>query len=109
MLSGVEFIITALALCQIIETWHHSSLFAGVRAELELIDSWWSELLQCMFCLSHWVAAFLVLLGICLPVWLSMSAGWSMLCKAPAMIFGLTRLAQLINDLQHPINRTPKF
>lgn len=60
MISAVELVIAGLATWHIVEVWHHSSLFAGVRARVELMDVEGAtgklrELLSCPFCLSVWV------------------------------------------------------
>lgn len=60
MISPTELAVAALATWHIVEVWHHSSLFAGVRARVELMDTEGAagklrELLSCPFCLSVWV------------------------------------------------------
>lgn len=108
MPNVTEFVILGLAIGQVVEIWNHGSIFASWRKKLTGHDTWWSTLLSCMFCLSVWVSAILVLVGYCLPVWLDLSASWTQALRAPALIFGATRFAQLVNDVWHDYNRTPK-
>lgn len=60
MISATELVVAGLATWHIVEVWHHSSLFAGVRARVELMDveGWRGklrEMLSCPFCFSVWV------------------------------------------------------
>lgn len=64
-----------------------------------------SDLLRCMFCLSHWSAAILV-------VWYGLGspagAGADYWARAVIYALAVTRGAQLLNDLAHPFSRTPR-
>jgi hypothetical protein len=55
VISATELAVAALATWQVVEIWHHSSLFAPLRARAELLEGRLSELLGCPFCLSVWV------------------------------------------------------
>lgn len=94
-----EIIVAAFATWQIVEIWHHSSLFASWRARVELWEGFFGELLMCPFCLSIWVAALCVIL-MNLPWW----CGGQLLVAIPAV----ARLANLGNDLAYTFCRTPR-
>lgn len=51
-----ELLVAALATWHAVEVWHHSSLFAGLRARVELWEGFWGKMLTCPFCLSLWMA-----------------------------------------------------
>jgi hypothetical protein len=96
-----EVIIAALAVWQIVEIWHHSSLFASWRAKVETQqDRWYGELLLCPFCLSLWVAVLVTLGLVVLDYW---HLGSVILGS-----FAVARLANLGNDLTHLWCRTPR-
>jgi len=104
-----HLVLAALATCQAVEVFHHGSLFAPARARAFR----WStcdgprplrlagELLLCPFCLSHWVAAAMVILvGLgCLVSWVY---------ALPVWWLAVTRGANLCNDLLHAWSRTPR-
>ncbi len=111
-MDATQLLIAALATWQAVEVWHHSLLFAGARASLELEDGFFVQLLLCPFCLSVWVA-----LLCCGVVW----AGWppptplgllvcSFLGMAKLFVYTLaaSRLANLGNDFFHARCRTPR-
>ena len=103
----LDVFVAVLATWQIIETWHHSLLFAGLRARVELWDSKWGELLGCPFCLSPWIALLSVLVLI-LPSWLQISACPVILLRLIWYAFAVSRLANLCNDIAHNLSRTPR-
>lgn len=82
MISAAELVVAGLATWQIVEIWHHSSLFAGVRARVELMDVEGArgrlrELLSCPFCLSVWVGGLVALVtALPLPAVGWEQAGW---------------------------------
>jgi hypothetical protein len=106
----MELIVAALATWQIVEIWHHSSLFAGWRAIVENWESKIGELLSCPFCLSPYVAAFccgiLYLPTSGLAVWLDSIGA---VAKTGIYAFAVARLANLGNDYFHASCRTPRF
>ena len=102
-----DVFIAVLATWQIIEIWHHSLLFAGLRARAELWENKLGELLGCPFCLSPWVAVLSA--GVLLvPAWLQIS-GWCVLTlRLIWYAFAISRLANICNDIAHNTSRTPK-
>jgi hypothetical protein len=105
--------ITTMAVWEAVEIWHHSSLFAGVRARIELWDgkigAWLRDLLECPFCLSVWVALFAVLLMEVSVRTALDGPRWAFYCSTiPIYTLAVARLSNLLNDLTHKVNRTPK-
>ena len=94
---------TALATWGIIEIWHHSLLFASLRARTELSQGWLSSLLGCPFCLTPWVSIVLLTLAL-VANWPRQGTGIVLVC-----IFAIGRLANLGNDLTHHVCRTPDY
>ena len=100
------FVVCAFAIWHAVEVYHHSKLFEGIRAEVESWESgrdeflinriliWLSELMQCPFCLSLWVAIVLVFL-------------WATPLRFSVVILAAARGANLLNDLTHHRCRTP--
>ncbi|GIW89693.1 MAG: hypothetical protein KatS3mg109_0125 [Pirellulaceae bacterium] len=95
-MSIIDLVIIALATNQIVEIWHHSSLFASIRQKLQLMNEdpellphkWLAkpvELLNCPWCFSVWVALLCVLLSFTIAWWLLAALACS-------------RLANVIND-----------
>lgn len=104
-MSLPDLIILVLATGQTIETWHHGSLFEDRRAIIEIWgDGWQKDLLRCMFCLSHWAAAVIVL-------WFGLAAlldsPLSWFFRFPVYVLAVTRGAQLLNDVTKGFCRTP--
>ena len=103
--------IAALATWQSIEIWHHSALFAGLRARVELWEGWIGDLLQCPHCLGPWVACGhlgLLMAGQLLPE--LGAAEWAgFLVQLPGGALAACRVAQVCNDLTHGFCRTPKI
>jgi hypothetical protein len=93
-----DLVIAALAAWQAIEIWRHGSIFAGLRARLELYHNFWTELLLCPFCLSPWVGLVTIML-VRQQAWY---ATWPMYALA------IARLANLGNDFTYHYSRTPK-
>ena len=93
-----HLLIWCLATWEIIEIWRHGSIFAGLRARVELYDSMLATLLLCGFCLSPWVAAAVI-------------ASWATDWWIPRFVitaFAVARLANIGNDLAHDWCRTPR-
>lgn len=55
----MELAILALATWEVVELWHHGSIFADWRAQTELWDYPWRTLFSCPFCLAPWTALVL--------------------------------------------------
>jgi hypothetical protein len=96
----VELVVAALAVWEILEIWHHSSIMASWRARAELLEGKLGELLGCMFCMSPWTSAFVLLF-----------LGWWDWPGRPVTafvvwVFAVARLANLGNDLGYPLCRT---
>lgn len=98
-----ELVVAALAVWQIVEIWHHSSLLAPLRAKAELLDGKVGELLRCPFCLSVWVALLVGLIVLLPAEW------WAWPFKAAVIAFALSRAANLGNDLTREWCRTPQI
>lgn len=95
-MSVAEILILGLAVNQVVEVWHHSTLFAKSRQKLELLREdpsllkyrWLAkpvEMLTCPWCFSVW-AALLVILAWYTPFWFL------------DLILAVSRLANLVND-----------
>lgn len=102
-----EVFVAVLATWQIVEIWHHSLLFAGLRARTELWDNKLGELLGCPFCLCPWVALLSAVVLI-LPTWLHITNWNIVILRVIWYAFAISRLANVSNDLVHKISRTPK-
>ncbi len=92
----MELLIAALATWQAVEIWHHSTLFADLRARVEVRGGFLAALLGCPFCTSVWVALAAAALSR-VPV-------AALLVEALAV----SRLANLGNDVFHAWCRTPR-
>lgn len=98
----VSLVVAALAVWEILEIWHHSALMASWRARAELLEGKLGELLRCMFCMSPWTSAAVLL-----------AMGWwkwpgSSLATFIVWAFAVARLANLGNDLGYEFCRTPR-
>lgn len=98
----VELVVAALAVWQVVEIWHHSALFAPLRARAELLEGKAGELLRCPFCLSVWVGLAVGLVVLLPAVW------WAWPAKLAVLGFALSRAANLGNDLTRKWCRTPQ-
>ncbi len=100
-----KLIIAALAVWQILEIWHHSSLMASWRDWAEQQEGWRGDLAVCMFCMSPWTASICLIL-LSLPElpgvlgWLGLIPSWII------SAFAVARLANLGNDLTYRWCRT---
>ena len=94
----LDLIVLVLATNHAIEVYHHGSIFAGVRARLEVGDGFLSELMNCMFCLSIWVGAIIGAYYLCFD---------NIYIRLPVYALAITRGANLLNDLTHHRHRTP--
>ena len=107
----VALVVAALAVWEIIEIWHHSALFAPMRAIVETWDCKIGDLLRCPFCLAPWVSLAVVLLLLGLSEYLDAHGPrpLAFLVKAPFYAFAVARLANLGNDLSSAYCRTPRY
>lgn len=87
---------------QIVEVLNHSQLFADMRSRLQARGYTWAS---CPWCVSVHVAFFvsLILVGI-----VDGYIGLLSLVKAFLLSMAGSRVANFLNDLTYPINRTPK-
>jgi hypothetical protein len=100
----MNLIITALATWQIVEIWHHSTLFAGRREAAQRLENKLGELLTCPWCLSVWVG-----FG-CNIATTVVDASWlSTVARIIVYGFACSRLANLGNDVFKQFSRTPVF
>lgn len=99
MLDLTLLVVAALAVWEALEIWNHSSLFARLRARVELWDHLGGDLLRCMFCLTPWVS-LVVLTAL---VWTELHL------RVIAWALAVARLANLGNDLTHYLCRTPRL
>lgn len=94
----VDLLLLTLAVAHAVEVWRHGKIFHGWRAwlEIEPLGNFVTSLMLCMFCLSLWVAAMLILF-------------YAVPYVGPFVVWSLavTRLANLLNDLTHAWCRTP--
>lgn len=94
--------VAALATWQAVEIWNHGSLFSDWRRSCAVrTEIWWCRLLDCMFCLSNWVA-----MAVWIPLLLAVS--WDPWCGLPVLALATARLANWANDKGHSFCRTPR-
>lgn len=94
----IDLILIGLATWQAIEIYWHSPLFAEARAKAEEGSDEVSQVLQCPWCLSVWVAGIIALWVMLTPT----------LLHIPVWALAASRLANILNDLTHSFNRTPR-
>ena len=106
-MSPYLLFVAALAIWEIIEIWHHGSLFAGWRARTEVWHSWLGELLGCPFCLAPWVALPVVTV---LFLWDHgmVDQRWLLPDVLFIFAFAAARSANVLNDALHRFARTPR-
>ena len=112
IMESFTILLAAISTWQIIEIWHHSHLFSGLRARVDLWEGRAGQLLRCPFCLSPWVAA-LSYISVSLGLyWTVSESQWiqsaGLMLYLPFVILAISRLANLANDLFHFVCRTPK-
>lgn len=101
----LSFGLTALANWQLVETYHHGSIFEQTRARLESRRDWLSELSDCAFCHSHWTALFLSALSFTFFAWeRPLLPTWLLF---PVYVLAVIRASQWLNDKAAPYCRTP--
>jgi len=100
----MSILIASLATWQIVEIWHHSSLFASLRSIVEMWENKIGDLLSCPFCLSVWVSLVCIIGLQCENLGLA-GLAFSVIIKT----FAVARLANLGNDFFKKWTRTPKF
>ena len=111
-LSPIELIVAVLAVWQSVEIYHHSKVFHSTRAwmETEPLGRFLSELQNCPFCLSVWVAGFVCVYMVLVKI-LVAPFGIPMMGELllfPINALAVCRVANLLNDLLHDYCRTPK-
>lgn len=101
-----DVLIRGLALWQAIETWHHGQVFARPRSYLRgwtasrwFVVRWLGDLVNCMFCLSHWVGFVIVAACVLKPD--------NVYVQIAVQTLAVVRVAQLGNDLTHHWHRSP--
>lgn len=103
-----DLLIAGFAGWQVVETWHHGSIFREVRERLKTMRSdktrsWlerkFYELFICPFCSSHWVCFGWATI--------MLSTDSDSFWRLPVYTFAITRVAQLLNDVTHSITRSP--
>lgn len=101
----LTFVWTVLANWQIVETFHHGSIFAEFRARLESRRDRISELVGCPFCLAHWTGVSLAALSFGCNTWgLPLLPTWLVF---PAYALAVIRASQWLNDATASYCRTP--
>ena len=113
-----HLLLAVFATGQMVETIRHGELFATSRARLEADPKldWLAHLIRCGFCFSHWAAMFLVAIVVLTSVVLSIltdDGAWYantvvFVLRFPIYWLAVTRMSQLLNDLTHDKNRTPR-
>jgi len=102
----LQLILVVLAAWHLTEVIRHGSLFSSFRAWIESRGSFWSELIDCGFCFSHWPAAVVVVLfagHLVISSW-----GWELNPLFLLLLWLATvRLSNLLNDTTKKWNRTP--
>lgn len=100
-------VVSAVANWAALETWRHGSLFAGVRARLEVRQGGFlADLLLCTFCLSHWTGALILAMVLLMAVDFSYWDWWQYAgLIGPWLV--VVRLSNLLNDLTRNWCRTP--
>lgn len=99
-----EFLLLVLAGSQVVETWRHGSLFADQRSIWSARGGLLGELLNCMFCLSHWSLFLACLLYTAYP---QLPDSARLLFSFVLYWLSSVRAAQLLNDWTHARNRSP--
>lgn len=127
MLDIAEIVILVLATNQAVEIWRHSAIMAPLRLRVDVdvppplvpekLHTNARNVLRCPFCLSFWVGGF---------VFVSWYLGRQLVAENPQtirgafahlfgwtplvfiMALGISRGANIINDLTWRFNRTPK-
>jgi hypothetical protein len=110
-MHGVDILLytlaSSLACWQMIEVWHHGSIFDRHRAWLEAHnEGFFVDLLLCPFCLSNWVS-LLTTAGVFALAFKWNNFEWHYLVALPCLSFASARLANLFNDLCRSTCRTP--
>jgi hypothetical protein len=107
--DAFHLFISAMAVWEAVEIWHHSSLFSDARARVELWEGKIGELLMCPFCLSVWVALAVVSLVEVSAYTSLYGPRWATYCSSiPIYTLAVARLSNLFNDLTYKSTRTPR-
>jgi hypothetical protein len=104
----ISILLAALANWAALEVWRHGSIFTHIRARIEARPvAWWSEMLLCTYCLSHWTGLFMIAAALC-PVIDFGAPELSELIAMPVLWLATVRLSNLFNDVSYGFTRTPK-
>lgn len=95
------FLLT-LAANQIVETWHHGSIFADWRSYWSARGGFLGQLLSCPFCLNHWSTMLLAASYVCLPC-LPLTAG--RVFDIVVLWLALVRTSTALNDGLYGVTR----
>jgi hypothetical protein len=109
-MDAINVVLVALATWQLTELLHHSELTLPFRrwtagsTQTGVQRSLFARGFNCPFCLSHWVAA-----AVLLSLFWDDLTGFGPLGKYLVWCLAAVRLANLGNDLAYERTRTPKF
>jgi hypothetical protein len=105
-------IVLSIATWALLEVLRHGSIFGGWRERTRLREDFWSDLIGCPFCFSHWIAGgldFYFSALMTFEYWSTTS--WSTLISYwllwPIRVLVEVRAANWANDYFHSVNRTP--
>ena len=106
----VDLLVVALATWQAVEICHHGSIFAEWRAVAETRGWFIDDLFLCPFCLSVWMAAVMFILTNANQLKMDGFPGNIVFdaMRLPVWAFAASRLANLMNDVNHDVTRTPE-
>jgi hypothetical protein len=106
-----DAIICGFAVWQIVEVWHHGSLFRNARDVLSVlyiapsswkITRWFAHVMLCPWCLSIYTALAVVVYYILAKML------FGVIGLIPVYALAISRIANVFNDLAYPYTRTPK-
>jgi hypothetical protein len=100
-----QLILWVLAVNQAGEIWHHGQIAARLRAEVEVGTGFIARLAGCPWCLSVWLALAVAGMGLLAA---NLIEPWSSLLQWPVWALGVSRGANLVNDLTYAYSRTPR-
>lgn len=104
-----NLLLVALAIWELLEIWHHSTLLVRFRARVELWKGWAGSLLNCMFCLAPWAAMVLTtLLAVASELVANQHRYLGFALLLPVYALATARLSNVFNDLMHRYCRTPR-
>lgn len=94
----LAIVVLGIAINSTVECIHHALIFERMRAYFEAKDGLLNDIISCPYCLSYHVGWFLSLFMMTFLPWWSWIIVW----------LASTRVAQLINDREAAVSRTPK-